>query len=117
MRLPRRREDLEFSEIGDELLVYDPLSEGVHCLNRTAALVLQACDGVTRTEDVLTGLDPDVLDATLAELAGVGLLVEEPAPARRTRRELLALMAGVPVITSLVPMPHVLFLPGGPPMI
>ena len=44
-RRPRRREDLEISEVVDGYVVYDPAHDRVHYLNRTAAVVLELCDG------------------------------------------------------------------------
>ena len=42
-----RSEGLVVEEVGDELLVADPLSSRAHSLNAFAARVWQACDGET----------------------------------------------------------------------
>jgi coenzyme PQQ synthesis protein D (PqqD) len=47
-RLPRSRTDnLVIRELGDETLVYDIERDNAHCLNQTAALVWEQCDGKT----------------------------------------------------------------------
>ena len=42
---PKTRDDVVLVEIDDEVLVYDPESEGVDYLNASAKLVFQLCDG------------------------------------------------------------------------
>lgn len=47
-RLPRSRtKNLVVRELDDETLVYDLNTDEAHCLNATAALVWQHCDGKT----------------------------------------------------------------------
>src|SRR4051812_573157 len=47
-RLPQaRRENLVIRELDDETLVYDTERDAAHCLNQTAAIVWQQCDGKT----------------------------------------------------------------------
>jgi len=47
-RLPlSRTENLVIRELDDETLVYDMERDEAHCLNHTAALVWQQCDGKT----------------------------------------------------------------------
>jgi hypothetical protein len=47
-RLPRSRTDnLVIRELDDETLVYDMERDEAHCLNQTAALVWEQCDGKT----------------------------------------------------------------------
>ena len=46
-----RRERLLVEELPDEVLVYDLDREKAHCLNRTAALIWNHCDGRTTVED------------------------------------------------------------------
>ncbi len=46
--MPRARQDeLVVEELSDETLVYDLKRHKANCLNRTAALVWQDCDGQT----------------------------------------------------------------------
>src|SRR5947199_3972095 len=47
-RLPQARIDgLVIRELDDETLVYDTETDKAHCLNRTASLVWEHCDGKT----------------------------------------------------------------------
>lgn len=41
----QKADNLEFQEIGDEVLVHDPAAEKIHVLNKAAAKVLRLCDG------------------------------------------------------------------------
>jgi len=47
-----RREELLVQELADELLVYDRTRHKAHCLNQTAALVWQRCDGKTSVTEM-----------------------------------------------------------------
>ena len=51
--MPRaRKEGLLVQELADELLVYDRTRHKAHCLNQTAALVWQRCDGKTSVTEM-----------------------------------------------------------------
>src|SRR6266550_6313102 len=51
--LPKARtEQLIVKEIDDEVLVYDLKTDQAHCLNKTAALVWQHCDGQRSMSDI-----------------------------------------------------------------
>jgi hypothetical protein len=120
---PKARErDLVVESVDQELLVYDLERDRGHCLNDTAALVFEHCDG-TRTAAELaahlsaeTGreIDEEVVERALARLGDEGLL-EEPvrAPANGrdwSRRQVLvrvgvagaAAGVGLPVVKSIV---------------
>ncbi|HEY0004483.1 MAG TPA: hypothetical protein VGB17_06700, partial [Pyrinomonadaceae bacterium] len=47
-----RKEGLVVRELADELLVYDTRRDRAHCLNKTASLVWQRCDGLTSTSEM-----------------------------------------------------------------
>ncbi len=49
---PAGRLDLHYRELSDGCALYDPASAEVHVLNRTAALVWTACDGVLTPEEI-----------------------------------------------------------------
>lgn len=74
--------ELVIKEVGDELLVYDLKTKNVSCLNQTAAVVWQFCDGKTdlrsltaRVEKKLeTSIDTDLVLLALKELDDAGLL-------------------------------------------
>ena len=56
-RLPRARtSDLVIRELDDETLVYDTERDKAHCLNRTAALVWEQCDGKTTAREAVRSL-------------------------------------------------------------
>ncbi len=117
-RLPRVRDrrDLIVEEMADEVLVYDSRSQKAHCLNRSAALVWNHCDGRTTHSQMLKLLtaaklasDEDVIQMALQQLASAGLL--EPAANRRhrnvriSRRRILrgmAIAGGVALMLPLV---------------
>lgn len=59
-QLPKARtEKLIIKEIDDEVLVYDLNSDKAHCLNHTAALVWQNCDGEKSVRDIEAVLSAD----------------------------------------------------------
>ncbi len=60
MTLPARRAGLEIAEFDTELVVWDPTSKMVHHLEGIAAIVFDACDGSTRTAELLD----EIADAT-----------------------------------------------------
>ncbi|MCZ6689895.1 MAG: PqqD family peptide modification chaperone [Planctomycetota bacterium] len=51
---PARREDVLSRDVDGEIVLFDPVSNGIHGLNPTASFVWDLCDG-TRTEDEITG--------------------------------------------------------------
>jgi hypothetical protein len=102
--------ELVTSEVGGELLVYDPASHHIHRLNRASAAVWRLCNGQRTLTDVVseTGMADDTVRVALAELADARLLRDELAPGLRgsaqSRRALLkkAAIAGtVPAIVSI----------------
>jgi hypothetical protein len=125
---PKMREHgLVIDELPDEVLVYDRERDEAHCLNRTAALVWQHCDGATAPPEIFRRLQLE-LDAdgnkdsskdlreemvwlALAQLERNHLLehsVSVPSQfARLSRRQMvrglgLAAALAVPVISSIV---------------
>jgi hypothetical protein len=112
-----RHDDLVVEHLGDEVLVYDIASERAHCLNATAALVWQNCDGHTSVaqlgqllEEHLHFQGGEQLAAlALKQLSRNRLLTDEHAghaSALISRRSLirgLGLAAGsLPLITSIL---------------
>ena len=114
-----RKADLIVKEMPDEVLVYDLVRDKAHCLNRTAALVWNYCDGKTSVEK-MTGrlskelqapVDERVVWLALNQLDKNHLLEESvaspPVMAGINRREVIralgvAAVVAVPVITSIV---------------
>jgi hypothetical protein len=58
--LPKARKDnLIVKEMDDETLVYDRVTDKAHCLNKTAALVWQRCDGQSGVSEIARSLSAD----------------------------------------------------------
>ncbi len=119
--MPRARQDeLVVEELPDETLVYDLKRHKANCLNRTAALVWQHCDGQTSVADVAALLEEQLATPTDEAVVWMALdrlgrahLLSEPVtlPADRaqySRREVLRTLrrvAGIsllPVVASIV---------------
>lgn len=55
-----RKENLVIKEVADEVLIYDLASNKAHCLNKTAALVWNYCDGKHSVAEVAKRLENDL---------------------------------------------------------
>jgi Coenzyme PQQ synthesis protein D (PqqD) len=114
-----RQEGLVVQQLEDEVLVYDNERFKAHCLNRTAALVWQHCDGKKTTRDIALALEKeagspvgeDMVWLALGQLGKSRLLTERViAPAGKagiSRREVIrrvgiAAAVALPVVTSIV---------------
>jgi hypothetical protein len=119
-----KRSKLVVRELADETLVYDVEGHSAHCLNRTAALVWELCDGrntisriAGRMGERLSARVPEemvgeVVRLALEQLADRGLLEPGdslPGPAvnlvsRRAlmRRLGLAAVVALPLVTSVI---------------
>src|ERR1041385_830551 len=117
-----RREGLVVQTLPDETLVYDLDRDLAHCLNQTAALVWNRCDGNSTTKQIARAVSLD-LDQPIDEkfvwlaLDQLGrnhlLMSGPPAPlvSGMSRREVMRTLAvsaavAVPVVASIVaPVP------------
>ncbi len=115
---PRARKDgLVVKEVSGELLVYDRDRNKAHCLNETAALIWNHCDGqttVAKMRDFLQGRTAEVIDEqviwyALDQFAKDHLLeerVKRPAGIDRlSRRQLIqriGLAVSIPLVVSIV---------------
>lgn len=116
---PRKRErHLVIDELPDELLVYDLDRHKAHCLNQTAALVWQHCDGNTTPSQIARRLTKklrapfreDFVWLALRQLEKLHLLEQSTLPSeflgmsrRRMIRNLgLTAAVAVPLVTSIV---------------
>lgn len=113
-----RRSKLVVCELADETIVYDLERHRAHCLNRTAALVWELCDGEhtvslmsERMGERLSARVPEELvRLALGQLADRDLLmpgdfVPEPTPVSRRammRRLGLAAAIALPLVTSII---------------
>ncbi len=123
MRPLASNDGLLVRELAGELVVYDLGRHQAHCLNRTAALVFEQCDGrssvaeiASRLQAELGGLaDESLVWQALEQLDGARLLshlpVRRPAPESFSRRDVvrrmgLGLAVVLPAVSSiLVPTP------------
>jgi hypothetical protein len=96
-----RSEGLIIESLEDEVLVFDLKSQKSHCLNRTAVMIWEHCDGQTNVAQMTRILNKD-LNLSISEqaiwfglkqLAGANLLQERLNPpaniAKVSRRELI----------------------------
>src|SRR5215831_1898831 len=117
---PRARTDrLVVQTLPDETLVYDLETNAAHCLNRSAALVWDCCDGQTTTKQIARAVGLELAHAVderfvwlaLDQLERQTLLADVPdRPStmsginRRTALRALGLSAAVavPVVASII---------------
>ncbi len=117
---PKSREDnLVVQELEGEFLVYDLVKNKALCLNKTSALVWQACDGsrtIAEIGDVVgkqlnSQVNEDIVWLALDQLSKESLVEEQIKPNDKfnglSRREVIrkvgfASLIALPVITSLV---------------
>jgi len=53
---PVKTKELEIRNVDDQVLVHDAAHDKVHVLNRTAAIVLNMCDGTRSSTDIAHAL-------------------------------------------------------------
>jgi hypothetical protein len=121
---PRARKDgLIVQKLPDETLVYDLERDRAHCLNQTAAIVWQHCDGQSSAKEIARALkdktkqpvDERLVWLAIEQLGRNHLLKETPALPRHltgiNRRELvralgLTAAVAIPVVASIIaPLP------------
>ena len=113
-KLPRARtNNLVIRELDDETLVYDMERDEAHCLNQTAALVWQQCDGRTTAtqaaralqKELETTVDADLVWLAVRQLERFHLVdVSEKSPSVSRRNLVLKyapLALALPVIVSI----------------
>src|SRR4051794_29836768 len=72
--VPRaRQEDLVIEGLGDETLVYDMRSHKAHCLNRTAAIVWNRCDGKLTVSEMAVALEKELHMPVRADVVWLAL--------------------------------------------
>lgn len=118
--LPRKRDQhLVIDELADEVLVYDLERHRAHCLNYTAALIWQQCDGQSTAgqiahrlaKELQTSFNEDLVWLALDQLEKLHLLEQSislpPQSLRLSRRRMIrhlgiAAAVAVPIVTSIV---------------
>jgi hypothetical protein len=106
-------------ELPDELLVYDLNRQKAHCLNRTAALIWNRCDGKTSVEQLVRILEEEtkapvdhaVVWMAFDQLSKAHLLKGRmrtwPGASKISRRELIrrfgtAAAVALPLVSSII---------------
>ena len=112
-----RKEGLLIEMLPDEVLVYDLDRKEAHCLNQTAALIWNHCDGRTSVQDIAHVLqkhseqtiEEDVVWFGLRQLHKASLMegsLESPDDRPRiSRRELvkrIGLAVSIPLVATIV---------------
>lgn len=113
-RLPQARTDnLVIRELDDETLVYDMERDKAHCLNQTAALIWQQCDGKTTAtqaaralgKELDTSVDADLVWLAVRQLQRFHLVEVSKNSPSVSRRDLVLkyapLALALPVILSI----------------
>jgi Coenzyme PQQ synthesis protein D (PqqD) len=115
MKPRARKTGLVIRELEGELLVYDLQAHRAHRLNRTAALVFQACDGRTGRPELAARLrrelgvpaDERWVGLAFGRLAKAGLLEDSTMDAERargvSRREVMQRAGKVAGLALLLP--------------
>jgi hypothetical protein len=103
--MPQRRNDLQVSHVGDEIMIYDPRKQNALCLNPLASQVFLLCDGMTPLAEAALKVSKaefnlDLLRLTLAELAEQNLV--EAAKDTFTRRAFLGRWGQIAVALPLI---------------
>jgi len=110
-----RRAGLLIQATDDEVLVYDTEGHKAHCLNRTAALVWERCDGQATIADLARQLArelrspvaPAAVWLAVEQLGKAHLLTDAPRPpAGLSRRDVLkrlgvAAAVALPLVTTI----------------
>ena len=114
-----RQEDLVIEGLGEETLVYDMRNHKAHCLNRTAALVWNRCDGKATVgamtealaKELSVPVRAEVVWLALEQLGQAKLLaaqpprsIAQPSLSRRAVIRKIGLGAAValPLVTSIL---------------
>lgn len=114
-----RKKGLVVQELSGEVLVFDRERNKAHCLNQTAALVWNHCDGKTSVEQIARAIEKEIKAPVAEDVIWLGVdqlskthLLQERAkvPEDRSgisRREVmkrigLATAVALPAVTSIV---------------
>ena len=105
-RLPQSKtQNIVEQEFGEEVLIYDLLTNKACALNETAAIVYRACDGKTLVADLMKKypLNEELIYFTLEQLSKENLIENVPTNyfGNLTRREVIRKVS----LTSLMALP------------
>lgn len=124
--LPKSRQsNIVVQETGNELFVYDLITNKAFCLNETSKIVFEACDGKTIFDDLKSKyrFTDALIFLTLNELKRENLLENQNfvSPfSGMSRREMvrqagLSSIAALPLISTVIAPPATQALSGPPP--
>jgi hypothetical protein len=121
VQMATRIDDVIIERCGSEMVVFVPVTNEAHSLNRTASLIFDLCDGVTTRaqmvgalQDVGLPADASVVNLALAELVDASLVVlddprQQLGVSRRTVIRRLGLSATaialLPVVETILVQP------------
>lgn len=76
---PECRADLICEEVGNELLVFDPVDDSVHSFSEEAVSVWNLCNGVNSVEAIAsqTGLASSLVEEAIGGFSALGLFVSD----------------------------------------
>jgi hypothetical protein len=112
-----RKEGLLIERLPDEVLIYDLDRKKAHCLNGSAALIWDHCDGKTSVQEILRILqqqehgkiDADVVRLGLDQLVEARLIDTPVVPSgvsgRLSRRDLvkrIGVAVSIPLVASIL---------------
>lgn len=109
-----RSTGLVTESVGDELVVYDLVTRGAHCLSADAAGVWELCDGRRSPEDMAQELcvAAEQVSRALDELGDAGLLDSVlPAEPRLSRRDAAKRFAAVGAAAMSTPLIYSVAIP------
>jgi len=101
-----RSTGLIVDNIGDELLVYDSLSNRAHSLNSVGSAVWQACDGTRAPEEIAahTGLDLAAVELALDTLEDIELISDHQRTGISRRTALRRITVGAAGLAVALPV-------------
>lgn len=113
--LPPVRGQLEATEVGDQLLVFDPMRSSAFCLSSSAATVYQACERGASYQELEVELkqkfgpeEPEALLGHSLDLLEKDHLLTKASRPQRSRRDFLRAASTVAlpaVLSTLIPRP------------
>ncbi len=74
-RLLEEKAGIDFREVVDGYVVYDPATDRLHFLNPTAAFILKSCDGKTSVGEI-TSLFTEIFALEFAPVEDIETVIE-----------------------------------------
>jgi len=67
-KMPKVRGDVSIQELGEEVMIYDPLNEKVHILNNTAHCIWNLCNGNCTIQEIKEEISKKFPETTEQEI-------------------------------------------------